>query len=767
MTSIVKFQSLSGFDDEAPHCHLLQIDDFKFLLDCGWAEQHHEKIIDGLKRHGRQIDAILISHPDLLHCGMLPYLGKLGITCPVYMTMPTCKMGQMFLYDLVLARNAVEDFEMFTLDDVDAVFDRAIQLKHNQTEAVRGQDYGLQIVPVQAGHMIGGTSWKIVKDEEEQFVYCVDANHKRETHLNGIQLDAFDKPTLMITDCSTYGYQQERRATRTERLVRRIQNTTTKGGNVLITTDTAGRALEMALLLEGLWNDERFNLSRVNLVMISNVAPSMIEAAKGMIEWMSEKIISRFTHKRENVFDLTRLKLRMSIEEVARIPEPKVVLATPMDMDTGFSRELFTMMAGHPKNAIIMSSKSVKGSLCRKIIENEGMSSITLEMKQRVPLVGPELEEFEKQREQEKGRAPQEKHAKLIKRLQEESSDESDNENENVVAKKKIVKKKRIYDIMMPHHQQKKEGGFFKKARKEKFPMFPFNENRIKWDDYGEIINPDDYKTHELIPESDPSNDDLAGREQSVTFGRHNPNHKKKKRADTPEEEEKMPTKCIKSREQVSIRCNIEFIDFEGRVDGESQLQILSTIKPKELILIRTKEKYKDKLIKDIKSRVQGIKIHMPVHHELIDATKESFIYQLKLKDSLLSNLNFVRVGSKDIEVARIRGRVDYFGGRLELQEESDEPRKLEIDDIPTLQPVSNTYSSGHDTIFINDTKLTDLKSKLIEMGMQAEFIGGNLVCNEKVSIKKSANGVIQVEGALSEEYFIVRKEVYANYAIV
>ena len=90
--------------------------------------------------------------------------------------------------------------------------------------------------------------------------------------------------------------------------------------------------------------------------------------------------------------------------------------------------------------------------------------------------------------------------------------------------------------------------------------MFPFNENRIKWDDYGEIINPDEYKTHELIPESDPSNDDLAGREQSVTFGRHNPNQKKKRRADTPEEEEKMPTKCIKSREQVNFPFIIRFL---------------------------------------------------------------------------------------------------------------------------------------------------------------------------------------------------------------
>ena len=106
----------------------------------------------------------------------------------------------------------------------------------------------------------------------------------------------------------------------------------------------------------------------------------------------------------------------------------------------------------------------------------------------------------------------------------------------------------------MPHHVQKKEGGFFKKARKEKFPLFPFNENRIKWDDYGEIINPDDYKTHELIPESEPVNiNNLTENQQSVTFGRHKPNDSRKKQKEEPVEEEKAPTKCIKTREQVKL----------------------------------------------------------------------------------------------------------------------------------------------------------------------------------------------------------------------
>ena len=56
---------------------------------------------------------------------------------------------------------------------------------------MRGDDYGLKILPVNAGHMIGGTAWKITKDEEEDFIYCVDVNHKREHHLNGFEIDRY------------------------------------------------------------------------------------------------------------------------------------------------------------------------------------------------------------------------------------------------------------------------------------------------------------------------------------------------------------------------------------------------------------------------------------------------------------------------------------------------------------------------------------------------------------------------------------------------
>ena len=46
-----------------------------------------------------------------------------------------------------------------------------------------GKGHGLQITPLAAGHMIGGTLWKIVKDGEEEIVYAIDYNHKKERYV--------------------------------------------------------------------------------------------------------------------------------------------------------------------------------------------------------------------------------------------------------------------------------------------------------------------------------------------------------------------------------------------------------------------------------------------------------------------------------------------------------------------------------------------------------------------------------------------------------
>ena len=110
---------------------------------------------------------------------------------------------------------------------------------------IAGKGHGLTITPYAAGHMIGGTMWKIVKDGEEDIIYAVDYNHKKERfihtllhfsdiyltpnltwwyfylfrHLNGAVLETLSRPSLLITDSYNVLNMQARRRDRDTQLM--------------------------------------------------------------------------------------------------------------------------------------------------------------------------------------------------------------------------------------------------------------------------------------------------------------------------------------------------------------------------------------------------------------------------------------------------------------------------------------------------------------------------------------------------------------------
>ncbi|KPJ10089.1 putative cleavage and polyadenylation specificity factor subunit 2 [Papilio machaon] len=331
MTSIIKLHCLSGAGDESPPCYVLQVDEFKFLLDCGWDEKFDMDFIKELKRHINSIDAVLLSHSDPLHLGALPYaVGQLGLNCPIYATLPVYKMGQMFMYDLYQSHRNVSDFDLFTLDDVDAAFDRITQLKYNQSVDMKGKGHGLRITPIPAGHSLGGTVWRIVAPGEEDIVYAPDFNHKKERHLNGCEIEKIMRPSLLLLGAANADYVQQRRRLRDEKLMK----------------------------------------------------------------WMSDKLTRAFEGARSNPFALRHLQLCHSVVEVTRTPGPKVVLASFPDLEAGFARDLFLLWAPNNLNSIVLTARTSPGTLARDLIDKGGDRTIELMVKKRVRLEGAELEDF-------------------------------------------------------------------------------------------------------------------------------------------------------------------------------------------------------------------------------------------------------------------------------------------------------------------------------------------------------------------------------------
>ena len=127
MGSCIKYTQLYGATDGSVLCSLLQVGSFSFLIDCGWTEDFDVTLLEPLKEAVPNIDAVLLSYPDTQHLGALPYaIGQLGLKAPIYATQPTCRMGQMFMYDQYLSHHASSDFDLFSLDDVDTAFDYQI-----------------------------------------------------------------------------------------------------------------------------------------------------------------------------------------------------------------------------------------------------------------------------------------------------------------------------------------------------------------------------------------------------------------------------------------------------------------------------------------------------------------------------------------------------------------------------------------------------------------------------------------------------------------
>jgi len=659
-------------------------------------------------------------------------------------------MGMMFMTDLLLSRLNNQEFDLYSIEDVKKAFenDKIVHLFFNQTFHLEGAGCGLSITPYNAGHMVGGTIWKIVKDNEEDIVYAVDYNHKKERHLNGCVLDTITRPSLLITDAYNALNHQGRMKERDQKFLSTIIETLRGGGNILIACDTAGRVLEIAHMLDNFWRRKDNGVSAYSLALVNNVAAKMIDITMSTIEWMNDSILKEFEASRDNPFKFKHLQLSQQLSDLEYLPQPMTVLASQPDLESGFAKDLFAIWSRDPKNSIIFTQRPGVNTLGYQVL-NTPSRVIQVEIWQRIELTGDELEEYKKKEEERKQQELIESQKNLAIHDSDSDSNSMDDSRYSRIAKVQQHQPSK-HDLMMMDELERGTA-FFKQARKT-FPMFPTPVDRkIKFDDYGEIIDPQDYVlihkmqgTNKLLEvEGDPEN----GTQNQL----ENTN-------DVETEVESKPTKCVSIVATLNIQAKLYQFDFEGRSDGESVKNLVSQVKPRRLILVRGSPESTAYMAEYCRAYVDD-KILQPKTGDTVDATTENYIYQVKLKDSLVSSLNFHTVGD-DVELA-------WVEAKTQMPTDEDE---LVSDQLPCLDVAEPDKVSLHNALFINELKLSDFKQILINNSIQAEFSGGVLYCNDKVTVRRretGGRGRIHIEGTLCDDYFKVRDLLYQQYVII
>lgn len=114
---------LYGTSRTRASCFILDVDDCRVLLDCGWNDAFDTSLIAPLRAIAPTVDAVLLTHATVEHAGALPALvSHLRAKCSIFATQPVFRLGQLAAYDTFFGRSHDPSFSAFTLDDVDATY---------------------------------------------------------------------------------------------------------------------------------------------------------------------------------------------------------------------------------------------------------------------------------------------------------------------------------------------------------------------------------------------------------------------------------------------------------------------------------------------------------------------------------------------------------------------------------------------------------------------------------------------------------------------
>ena len=791
MSVTTHFTPILGALDDGPLCYLLEIDNCRILLDCGWDDSFSVEQLEILEKEIKKgFDAVLLSHLDISHIGALPYvIGKLGLKAPVYATTPIRQFGKIMFYDVYSSKTNEQNFDIFSLEDVDAAFDDEIfrVLRYDQPEKL--ENFDIEITPHRAGHLIGGSFWKIQK-ETDNIIYAVDNNINKERHLKQSALMMIKNPSLMITDARKVTVRKEKRKDLDIDLLRTIESTVLRGGDVLLPVDTAGRVLELLLLLEQEW--KKLNVKKANITFLSNTSYTAQDFARSHLEWMNPKDLDMS----ENPFDFHYISICSSMEEFEQIAPPRVVLATVPTLECGFSRSLFSLWGSNPNNIIIFTTKQRNQCLASQLFEKYEQEqkksssssssvqfSLTFEQRKRVNLEGEELEEYylnlaEKQKLEEEQQEIQEE---LINQ-QEDIKMEDEEELEERIPLLASSYFEGSFDYFIDQSDHLSSRGH---------PMFPFQEENSEWDLYGEIVDLTDISNKQQL--------DSDGNLSSLPSGDLDMMNENYVDDDENEMKEELPTKPIVEIIQLNVCCKMKFIDFDGKSDGGSMKNLLCHISPRKVILIHgTKDACDDlsSLCKNTKE-CSTTEFFIPSVGERIDVTSGTVIFKLKLSDTFTNTKFHYSVGG--YRVAYIDGKINYRSIQQQQQQQENEnisspPPPLEKDkdgDVhftenddendkaksfdnelnhlePYLVEIAENQRPAHDTVIMGTSSLPVIRDVLLKKDFNVVLSQGVLYCNNLITIRRSQGSAhFRVDGPLCDDYFQIRDLLYQQFSVL
>jgi metallo-beta-lactamase family protein len=366
--------------------YLVEANNVKLLVDCGLYQERKflRRNWEPFRVPPPELDAVLLTHAHLDHCGLLPKLVKEGFRGRIICTPATADITRIILLDSAKIqeedaaykkkrhiregrRGPYPEEPLYTIDDAEATLPLFDTVDYNEPVSI-GE--GIVATFHDAGHVLGSSMIKVVisqGEEKRSIVFSGDIGRWDRPMLED---PSFFRRTDYIVMESTYGDREHEGTDEIDDDLAEVVNTAFNvGGKIIVPSFALQRAQEIMYYLNILKIEKR--IPDLKVYLDSPMAIRITEVFKRYHE-LFDKEMKLLLKNRQSPFDFSGLEMVETSEESKKlngIRETVMIIAGSGMCTGGRIKHHLVNNISRPENTILFIGYQAEGTLGRRIVD--------------------------------------------------------------------------------------------------------------------------------------------------------------------------------------------------------------------------------------------------------------------------------------------------------------------------------------------------------------------------------------------------------------